>query len=69
MAGSRERDPQNTRITGWKIFSSATTREKNTFKRGRNLFWDLMEHARLPHTPHIRIPGNSIHHCFFLDSC
>jgi hypothetical protein len=46
------------------IYRSATTREKNTFKKGKNLFWHLMEHTRLPHTPHFRVLNHGVHGSF-----
>jgi hypothetical protein len=51
-----------------RIFTSVTTREKNMFKKGKNLDRHLPIHAILPHQPHIRVPGNGVHPWFFLDN-
>jgi len=54
MEGRRGQNRPAPSNAGSRIIVSAATREKNTFKRGKNLFWHLMEHTRLPHTPHFR---------------
>jgi hypothetical protein len=38
MAGSRERDPQNTRITGWKILAQQRHGKKILSKEGETCF-------------------------------
>jgi hypothetical protein len=46
--------------------ASVTTREKNMFKRGKNLDRHPTVGAILPHQPHIRVTGKGIHPWFFL---